>query len=317
MQCGLIKTLVNKTLLVLSLCIVQQSVLAVDNFYTSEFSIKRDSNFALATDEKHSKDDVLASLFYEYGGYQNIAVGHNLSYSASFEKVKYGKYDQWDYSEIGAQLNYRHKYGLGEYAPALTVNTSIKNHNAKTSVRDRWIYKLDLGIDKRYSNRWSIGSSLGYEVQNGKESEASRIGVSGPLPIPSSMEPMLDNDVFDFSNVEFKLFSDYAITENNYLDLAYIYRDGQVASLGRTDEAVTTYALAAADDPTFSSKNGVASGLFVYRIKAQSHLMSLAWNHILSDRASVRLSLDYQNTKAAGPLKYDRNILSLAYIYGN
>lgn len=291
------------------------SIAAAESFYTLETQLSQDSNVGLAVENEHVKDDTILDVYADYSLLQELSTSKRLTYTGSLESRSYADYPELDHIEFGAKLSYQQKLGIGEDVPSFFLSADVKRRECEFEVRDSWLYRASAGVQKNLGERWFGSVDLSYHKQDADTNTTLSQPGPGPSPGPGMGLP---NNAFDLSNIELGLNTEYAISNVHYLNLGYMYRDGEIASLGRSDEDVFLFATAASQALEFAGKDpNAASDLFMYRIDAKSHVFNIGWDYILNDRSSLGLNYQWQQTEGSGDLDYDRNVIALKFVYGN
>lgn len=292
-----------------------------ENFYQFEAGYTADDNLGLATEKANFKRDQKINAYGSYGYFKSLDNGKSFTATAFADIVSYDTYDGLNRLDIGTQLAFDKKVGVGDFAPTWSLGASILKRNVKSNVRDAWVYSINAGFNKQLNDYWGLFSQLSYSKENADSVETqsfgpSMIGPSMPDPMmPNSPKMPTNNNAFDLTNTTLATGVEYALNDNHFLKLGYSYRTGDVASLARNTDPIIQYFTAITRDTAFLEK--MDDDLFIYRIDADSHILQLGWDIALSDNSSISFNFDHQQTSGKGGLDYDRNVYAIKYIYSH
>lgn len=197
--------------------------------------------------------------------------------------------DRYSY---GALLTYIQRLGLGAYTPRLGIGFSADKRDFQTNSRDGWLYRTNIGLEKRFLPQLHAKLELTAERRAADASKA----------VPYS--DLAPGDVFNQSNNELAASMDYTLENNSVISVRYFYRDGEVDASTNPGSEFFGFSKAIAKDFQLCDSCGQYA---VYLIDASSHSFMLDWNWALGKDTSISANYERRVANANGGITYTGN----------
>ncbi|MES3006270.1 MAG: hypothetical protein V4751_00705 [Pseudomonadota bacterium] len=250
-------------------------------------------------------DDEYLHLEGGLGKFLQIRPGHSVVLSISGAAQRYFELSGLDSDSIAAQAAYTHKFGLGAYAPALTLALGLSEERREGRARDRQLHDLTLGVSKRLSPAWSFYAAILHEWSEGTHDNAP----ASPIVYPWSARNISD-DIYDFDQSGFFLSADYTFSNASMLTASYSFTDGYTVSSGLVPNArLANLSSAIAQDPAFGYVHGQYHA--AYQLEADSHIYALDWSVVLGTDAALNFGYEYRDIHAVASTRYDGSKLGV------
>lgn len=198
-----------------------------------------------------------------------------------------------DRVDIGANVGLTQKFGLGAFAPRASMELESRRLQFRDVVRDGWLHRVRLGIDRRTSMQWQFGAHLAQEWRRGDGRGADIVN------------PAFGTAVFDQRNVEAGAYAQYEFAAGALLRTSCRYRDGQSDSSARPGGVLRDVAQAITRD------SGIRQGYFVYRVAVRSVGCAADLDLPLTDDTSMNVGVERLESNARANVRYERNLLRL------
>jgi hypothetical protein len=137
-----------------------------DWFTDARFSAVSESNVNRAVAEKDRKSDVALAPFASFGHYAQLTDATGLTLSADLKYSGYSRFNGLDHLESGLAASLKYKWGLGSFAPWITVSASGAHLDFREDFRDEDLSGAGLLSGKRISERFF--AEIGYAYESGK-----------------------------------------------------------------------------------------------------------------------------------------------------
>lgn len=258
--------------------------------------LRHDNNLSRAQLAQDIKGDN-AWLFSIAGGtaYQ-LADGGRIKLAVALTGADYQRYDGLDNLNLGLQLAYRRKFGLGPYVPELSLSMSATRLDYRDALRDGWLSAAEIGIGKRLSDRASI--KLAYQVEQRK---SDRLG--------ARVLPWIAADVFNLASRNLTVGGEYSLHPQYVLSATYSRRDGDIVSTTLRNLPVFLASSAIAADPVFGPER------YAYKMKALTRGLTLGVSRIIGAQASLTLGFEHLDSRGPDGIDYTSNLVRATYLH--
>lgn len=282
--------------------ITTTSLAIADNFVDIGAGVTSNSNVTRGFLESDQYRDESVSLDLTVGKFFQLRPGQSLVTTATLSGSRFNDLDGLDRESIGLGSSYRHKFGLGAYAPTLGAALDWTQDKSKGETRDRHVTKFELHYSKRLSPAWHAMAGTTYEF-----SEGINDGRSNATPISAR------NDIFDFEQASLFATVDYALTNNTLLALSYTWIDGYtVSSALAPNPRLLGIAKALTFDPAVQAP--VGRNQVAYSIASRTHMLALDWSIPLGRDTSLNLGYARQEIRADNSVEYGNDQFSVTFL---
>jgi hypothetical protein len=264
---------------------VQVELLSHDNLTRSE----RDSD---------AREDTALLLAGTAGIHLQPGDYTGLTLTGALNRTQYRRYTGLSSWEAGLGLDLSHKFGIGDRQPALSVELGIARNEYNRSLRDAWIYRAGLALQKRLTATLNLGGGLRYEKRDADHNV--------PRVIPVRPRP---GNSWDVSARSFFVTAEQDLGATLWLSAGYTFQDGDVVSTAVSYPKIFNAATAITLDPLF----GPAT--VAYRIPARTHILALDLNRAVFEAGTLYLGLEYQDTHGDSDIDYTSSVLRAGFIH--
>ena len=198
-----------------------------------------------------------------------------------------------DHLGLGVQVGLSQKFGLGALAPRVSLQLESRRLQFRNVLRDGWLHRARLGIDRRTSMQWQFGGHVAQEWRHGDGRRAEVIN------------PAFSTAVFDQQNIELGVYAQYEFAGGALLRSSCRYRDGQTDSSARPGGVLRNVAQAITRD------TGIGQDYFVYRVAVRTIGCAADVDLPLTDDTSMSLGAERLESNARTNVRYERNVLRL------
>ena len=281
-------------LLILS-CGVPAPALA-QSFVDLEAGALYDSNLGNGQLQQDVRGDLALTAAVSGGWLSILDKSTTLTLAADAKGQVFDRFGGMSNVSLGATLAARRKFGLGAAAPWLRLSLTGARLEFGNSVRDGWLYRAGLGAGKRVGERWEVRADGVFEDRTGDHAAPS--------------DPERSGAVFDQTNRIFSLTVNCTPSDETVVTVAYAHRSG--------DAVVTTSAASASIDRVSSAETMdpvFGPDTIAYKLRATSHIWSVAVSRALGAHASVALNLQRQLTYANEGNDYYKTVVAATYLY--
>ena len=300
---------IGQLTLICSICLICNNVSA-EIFTNAELGYSDDDNIARAQLDTDIISDTIIKGLISVSQFSDFDDGLSLTTSGLLEHRDYQDWPGFTHTDFAINFDLRKKIGLGAFAPKIGSTLSLKQQNFDEAVRDQDQIDLRIYWQKRLSESWDVKFDLGY--LNTAADQTIAAGPSGtdtgpgPGPGPGMNKP---GDTFDQEAIYFGAETGVALGEIHFLVFSYQFQSGDVASSARPNNAIVDASQAITPD------SAIGDGWFAYKLDANSHSLSVAWDIAISEQGSFTLEYLFQDTNADGSNNYEKNITSVQYFY--
>jgi hypothetical protein len=265
---------------------VQAELSYQENFTRSERAIDAREDMALST-------MVTAGTRLQPGDYTSLTIAGTLS------RTQYRQYTGLSSWEAGLGLTGAHKFGIGERQPTLSIELGLARNEYNMPVRDAWIYRAALGLQKRLTDTLDVRGGIRYEVRDADHDI--------PRVIPSFPRP---GNSWDVDSRTAFITAEQDLGPATWLAATYQFQQGDVVSTAIPYPKIFNTATAITLDPLFGPL------AVAYRIPARTHILALEINRAIFASSTLYLGYEYQKTHGRNGVDYDSSVLRSGFIFG-
>ena len=257
--------------------------------WSADLGVTYDNNVTLAENQSDILPDTFVSGSIAKSFSQTLGERSRLIYRPFVQAQAYDKYEDLSFVAGGVNVTYQYRSSGALLAP--TWGLFVKG----------WVeeYKSEF----RDSNRYSFGASV-------RKALTDRITFA---TVVSANQRDSDGVVWDTKDWSLLMNLDYELARRATLYATLDYRDGDIVST-----AV----------PTLDIANAIQEGkvkavqvddvfggeALAYRLNGHTLIGKIGVNFVLNETDSLDLSAWYANADADGGIRYDRTIVSVAYL---
>ncbi len=232
------------------------------------------------------------------GKFLQIRPGQSVTLGVSAAAQRFYEMAGFDVDIVGAQAAYNHKFGLGAYAPTVSLALGLSQEARRGRARDRQLHDLSLSFSKRLSPAWGVYAAVMHEWGE---------GTKDGFRATSSAYPWwnwnLGDDIFDFTQSSFLASADYTFVNGSTLTASYTFTDGHSVSSGLVpNERLMQISSAIAVDPAFDPIWGRTQA--AYQIKSDTHVYALDWSLALGSDSALDFAYEYRDIQAPASTSY-------------
>jgi hypothetical protein len=244
------------------------------------------------------KEDSAAALTATGGIRLRPGTYTGLTLSGTLNRTQFRRYTGLSSWEAGLAANLSHKFGIGDLAPTLSVELGVARNEYNRGLRDAWIYRADLRLQKRLTDTLNLSGGLRYEERDGDHDV--------PRVIPVAPRP---GNSWDVRSHGFFLNAEQDLGAATWLSASYQHQQGDVVSTATSYPKIFDTATAITLDPLY----GPAT--VAYRIPAHTHMLTLDLNRAVFESSTLYAGLEYQQTHGRNGIDYDVGLLRCGFIH--
>jgi Outer membrane protein beta-barrel domain len=224
-----------------------------------------------------------------------IGEGYSLTVGADLNGEHYNRITGLSNATAGAFVALRKKWGLGAFVPWARVEFSVAHSDYEDDYRNASIYRGTLSAGRRIDERWNLWAEYSFERRSAASQPEEEPGISG--------------DAFSQSSNTLSLNVEYSVYQNTYLNLAAIFRHGDIVSTGEGDYQIQNYARAIAEDPAFGPED------YAYRLTGTTLGFKAGVNYSPTPHSLIGFDFRRFDTRADGGNDYTKSILEITGDY--
>jgi hypothetical protein len=247
------------------------------------------------------KTDQALQLDLAGGQHLQLTDATGLALTANIGTSRYIQYNGLNNVYYGAASTLRHKFGLGNAAPWISLAGSANYHDFEYAPRDGWRYQLSVAMGKRLSERLEIQLKYQYEERIADRFVNNPALLARPVPI--------FGDAFSIAAHSVALTGIFNLSDRLTSYVGYARREGDVTSSTHRNRTIFAASDAIAPDKAFGND------FVAYRINAGSNIFSFGLSWAMTCHASLNLGYERQDSRAGHGLEYSNNIGHLNLLY--
>ncbi len=265
---------------------IQTELLHNDNLTRSE----RDSD---------AKEDTALALEARAGVHLQPGDYTGLTFTGTLNRTQYRRYAGLSSSEIGVGLAASHKFGIGERQPVLGIDLGVARNEYNLGMRDAWIYRAGIGLQKRLTDSFHLSAGLRYEKRAGDHDVPRNIPV---FPRSGASWDGASRSVF--------VTLEHDLGPATWISATWQVQDGDVTSTAISYPKIFNTATAITLDPLFGPLT------VAYRIPALTHSLAFDLNRAVLFSSTLYVGIEYQDTHGKNGIDYDAGLIRSGFIYG-
>ena len=250
--------------------------------YSYDLSIAEDDNIRRAQNEVDIRADLVTSFTLNAKGGVSIDKLSLLNFGAS---ATYEAYDTFsDLNNLNFNLNarYRFAFSSGFTSAIYALGIKLGGIESELEMRDSTWFSVAFEMNKRLTS--TINTTIGL---NFKKREAT-------------------SEVFDTTENHFFINMDVELSKKTLIYGTYTLITGDIVSSGTPTLQFINLSDAVEPDDAFG---GVTFNQFAYRLDAETNVITLGYNRVMTPSMSVDISYRFVDTEAVGAIYYERQIL--------
>lgn len=268
---------------------------AGDLFYGVEAGLFSDNNVSRAPPGADVLGDSGLNADATLGATYALGEHDTLSLSGNLRAAQFQRFHALDVVALGGTLSYQTKFGLGAYAPRVSVNGFLAAESYGNSVRNGRRSRLSLELGRRLSAQWNVSGGFA----------ADRFDASEVTPALAR----ISRDAFSIQGRSLFARAEYAWSERWLGYVGMSTRRGDVVSSTRRDPEIFEYSSAVVGDPAFGPD------YVAYKLAGRTGGASLGASLALSRQASLNIGLTREITRSEGGLEYGSTQGNALFIY--
>jgi FimV-like protein len=252
--------------------------------YSYDISLIDDDNVRNAQNDEDIRSDLILSTKVSAKGGKSLDSFSILNYGGSATYNKFDTFDTLDNFEIEVNTRYRFALSSGFTSPIYSLGAKIGGREFDTEMRDATFVSLTADLNKWLTNTINMTTGLVFNAQESK------------------------SEVFDTSDARIFLNIDTNFSKRDLVYTTFSYITGDTVSSSSPTLDIINAADAIEPDDAFG---GIEANQFAYRIDADTVVLSVGYNRILTRDLSFDLSAMYIESEANydDSISYDRTIL--------
>lgn len=264
-----------------------------------------DDNVSRALTASDKKADFFFGADASAGQFLSLTDSTTLALTGDFRSDVYTQFGGLNQYSLGGTASLKEKFGLGAYAPWMSLFASARHADYQSAIRDSWFYNAGIILGKRLNEKWDVRLEYSYLRR-----EADRTPATFEYD-----EKYFSGAVFDQATHGLKLSAAYAYDAKTAFTASYAFRSGDAFSTNsqandRLTDAIADVATALTPDSVFGANQ------VVYKIPASTHSFALGASRAIGAHSSVNLGYEHHWTAGAGGLTYHVNVVELSFLYG-
>lgn len=286
----------HKTLLlILFLTTFSPDFALAETFFDVTAGVRRDDNVGNSSLSPYIFSDTVFSTAVTAG--QTLLLNDMddfLTYKFQFQNETFYQFDGMSNYSVGGSLAYRHKFGLGAYAPWISPVLSFDRLNYTNSVRDGWLQQAGIKGGKRISEQLDLWGTFTFENRLSDHTASTVPGISGA--------------VFEQKNMNLSVNTEFTYSDSMFFTLGYAFRTGDVVSTSLS-RSIFNISKAVRQDPA------LGNNLFAYKLYGVTNILSAGLNKAINPHLLLGISYQREMTQADGENNYNKNLFSITGSY--
>lgn len=239
--------------------------------YSYDLSIVDDDNVRLAQEDEDIRSDLIVSPTIKARAGKKLDSFTILNYGGSLSYNWFETFDELNNYEFDINTRYRFALSSGFTAPIYSLSAKIGGQEFESEMRDSSFLSLSADLNKWMTN--TINMTAGFGLKR-------RESVS---------------EVFDNSEARLFVNFDTEISKADLIYTTFTWIRGDTVSSATPSLEIINAADAIEPDDAFG---GIAGNQFAYRIEANTAVLTLGYNRILTPKMSFDISARYVKSEA-------------------
>ncbi len=250
--------------------------------YSYDVSIANDDNIRRAQNESDIRGDLVSSFTLNARAARPLSGSSLLLYGGSITYQHFDVFDELDNLKFLGNTKYRFSNSVGFTAPSYTFGLKIGGIESESEMRDSTLFSISADMNKWLTTTINMTTGVGYKLRESK------------------------SKVFDTREARAFINLDVDISRVAVIYGTYTYLTGDIVSSATPSLQFINWSDAIEPDDAFG---GVVFNQFAYRLDADTNVITLGYNRILTRSASVDFSYQFVDTEAVGGIYYEREII--------
>ncbi len=252
--------------------------------YSYDLSFIDDDNVRLAQENEDIRSDRIISATITAKGGKSLDSFSILNYGASATYNKFDTFDTLDHYEVEINTRYRFALSSGFTSPIYSLRAKLGGREFDTEMRDATFVALSADLNKWITDTINMTAGVGVNAQESK------------------------SEVFDTSDARIFVNFDTNFTSTDLIYTTFSFITGDTVSSATPSLGIINVADAIEPDDAFG---GIEANQFAYRLKADTVVLTLGYNRILTRDLSFDLSARFVDSEAQddSDIYYDRTII--------
>ena len=252
--------------------------------YSYDISVANDDNIRRAQYDVDIRDDIITSFTLNARGGTPLDSFTILSYGGSVTYESFKTFDELDNIDFNINAKYRFSTSGKFSAPLYSFGAKLGGIESESEMRDSTVVSLSFDVNKWLTTAINMTTGLGFKTRESK------------------------SEVFDTEEVRAFVNFDLELSKTALLYGTYSFVTGDIVSSATPRLKIINASEAIEPDDAFG---GVAFNQFAYRLDADSHVLTLGYNQIISRSISLDFSYRYIDSESQenDDIYYERNIL--------
>ena len=205
-----------------------------------------------------------------------------LNYGGSVTYEAFDTFSNLNNINFNINARYRFAFSSGFSTPLYSIGVKLGGIESELEMRDSTWFSASLQMNKRLSSTISTAIGVNYKQRESK------------------------SEVFDTVESRFFINLDLNLSRKTLLYGTYTFITGDIVSSATPTLQLINWSDAIEPDDAFG---GVAFNQFAYRLEADTDVITLGYNRIMTRSISIDISYRFVDTQAVGDIYYERQIL--------
>lgn len=258
-----------------------------------------DDNVGRALTSEDERADFFLDAAASAGQFLALTDSASLVLTGDFAGDVYARHGGLTQYSLGATAALKQKFGLGAFAPWVSLSGSARHADYQSALRDSWFFSSGVALGKRFDEHWDARLEYGF---------LRRVADHTPAAFEYD-EEWFPGTVFDQTSHGPKVSATYSWNDETAINASYAFRTGDAFSTGHLTDALAEVAEAATPDGAFEA------GQVAYRIPADTHSFAVGASRALGAHSSVNLGYQHHWTRGPEGLTYHVNRVELSFLY--
>lgn len=255
--------------------------------YSYDAAYVYDDNIRLAQNSDDIRDDSIFSATLKARVGKEIDSFSLLSYGADIGYEGFARFDELSHASFSVNARYRFALASGFSSPIYTLGIKLGGREFDSEMRDATDASLSADLNRWLTNRLNMTIGLGYRVSDSK------------------------SRAFDTEQVRLFGNLDLNYSKTGLLYGTYAYATGDIVSSASPTLDIINAAEEIEPDDAFG---GIEFNQFAYRLEADTHVITVGYNEIITRGTSFDVSLRYVDSDASGDIGYERALLRVSLL---
>lgn len=250
--------------------------------YSYDVSVADDDNIRRAQNESDIRGDLVSSFTLNARAARPLSESSLLLYGGSITYEHFDVFNELDNLKFRGNIKYRFSNSARFTAPSYTFGLKFGGIESESEMRDSTLLSASVDMNKWLTTTINMTTGIDYKIRESK------------------------SEVFDTREARAFINFDVDISRAAVMYGTYTYITGDIVSSATPTLQFINWSDAIEPDDAFG---GVAFNQFAYRLDADTSVVTLGYNRIMTSSVSVDFSYQFIDTEAVGGIYYEREIL--------